>query len=238
MPEIQLPHIPVLRAGMAYQSLDVATINDVAGGEAVVRVSQANSGLIKRDLMAIARARQALARVPAKRRIEITRKAGGIFLNGTLPVGDGGERQSPDDYLRQLASTSGLPHTLIRRNMSRLAQVFAEIEVIVNGLTRGLHLDVLDRGYGEQYGVPVSFSATTDSLGVILPEQFPGGQRAVDSGDRAGRSGRAQAGARGTVDAVACDPGVSSRRVVRRRRSVFIRRVTKARRRSSAARAA
>jgi acyl-CoA reductase-like NAD-dependent aldehyde dehydrogenase len=50
-----------------------------------------------------------------------------------------------------------------------LHSVFEQIETIICGLTRGLDLDVLDKGYGEQGGAPVSFSAMTDCLGVILP---------------------------------------------------------------------
>ncbi len=168
-----LPHIPVFRAGMSYPSLDVATINGVASGQPVVRISQAISGLIKKDLMAIGRAAAALRRIPAKQRLDITKKAGEIFLNDTLPVGDTGLMQSPHDYMMALAATSGLPHTLIKRNMTRLGSVFGEIDVILRGLSRGLDLDVLDFGFGEQSGVPVSYSCTTDSLGVILPSNSP-----------------------------------------------------------------
>ena len=34
-------------------------------------------------------------------------------------------------------------------------------------------LGVIDKGYGEQFGVPVSYAATTDALGVILPSNSP-----------------------------------------------------------------
>jgi hypothetical protein len=167
------PHIPVLRAGLSYPSLDVAEIAAVGSGVPAVRISQANSGLIRRDLLATARARETLARVPAAKRVAFTKRAGELFLNQTLPVGDGGQTQSPDDYVLQLASTSGLPHSLIRRNMARLGAVFFEIEKVLGGLTRGLDLEVLDRGYGQQHGVPVSYSAVGDSLGVILPSNSP-----------------------------------------------------------------
>jgi hypothetical protein len=163
----------LLRAGRPYRSLEVAIVTGVASGEAVVRKSQANAGLIRRDLRSLAGAREALQRKPAQRRLEMTRRAGEFFLSAELPVGDEGHRQSPDDYVRQLAATSGLPHALIRRNMERLGKVFLEIEVIVRGLSRGLDLEVLDYGFGEQLGVPVSYSCVTDSLGVILPSNSP-----------------------------------------------------------------
>ncbi len=169
MNQTALPHIPVFRAGYQYASLDVAEVKSVAGSKPMARISQANSGLIKRDLAALGKARAVLQRVPAKERLAMTLRAGEIFLNDTLPLGDGGHMQTPDDYRLQLAATSGLPHTLIRRNLERLGGIFRDMETILNGLSRGLDLEVLDYGFGEQNGVPVSFACQTDSLGVILP---------------------------------------------------------------------
>lgn len=162
-----------MRLGRPYTSLDVAEINHVATGQPVVRVSQANSGLVARDLLQTKTARAALLRVPTRERVEKIKRAGEIFLNDTLPLGIDGTTQSPDDYVRQLSSTGGMPHALIRMNMQRLANVFAEIETILRGLTRGLDLDVLDKGYGAQGGAPVSFSCVTNDLAVILPSNSP-----------------------------------------------------------------
>jgi acyl-CoA reductase-like NAD-dependent aldehyde dehydrogenase len=58
-------------------------------------------------------------------------------------------------------------------NIKRLGNIFAEVETIIRGLTRGVDLETLDRGYGNQNGVPVSFSAQTDALSVILPSNSP-----------------------------------------------------------------
>lgn len=44
-------HVPILRRGRPYMSLDTVTLNDYATGESVAEVSQANAGLISRDLM-------------------------------------------------------------------------------------------------------------------------------------------------------------------------------------------
>lgn len=129
----------------------------------------ANSGLVKRDLNAISHAREILKQIPAHDLMRICRDAGDHFLNGTLPVGEEAYPQSPDDYVSSLSATSGLPHALIRMNMKKLHEVFTEMPTIVRGLTRGLDLAVLDRGYGDQDGVPVSYSANTEALGVVLP---------------------------------------------------------------------
>lgn len=168
-----LPEIPILRLGQTYESLDLQEVTAVATGEPVARVSFANDGLVKSDLRRMSEARDVLREIPVADLLEITKKAGEHFLNDTLPLGSDGSTQSPDDYLMQLAATSGLPHTLIRMNMQRLGNIFGEVGTILQGLTRGLDPEVLDRGYGEQLGVPVSFNAVTDCLGVIMPSNSP-----------------------------------------------------------------
>ena len=103
----------------------------------------------------------------------MVKRAGTIFQNDTLPVGDGGDMQSPEDYVHQLSTTSGLPYSLIRMNLKRLGGIFGDIEIILRGLTRGMDMSVLDRGYGTQGGAPVSWNCVTDNLAVILPSNSP-----------------------------------------------------------------
>jgi acyl-CoA reductase-like NAD-dependent aldehyde dehydrogenase len=45
---------------------------------------------------------------------------------------------------------------------------------ILQSLTRGLDLNVLSRGYGEERGVLVSYQAQTSVLGLVLPSNSPG----------------------------------------------------------------
>lgn len=168
-----IPTIPILRHGRIYESLDLNEVTAVATGEPMANVTMANSGLVKFDLLRMDEARDVLRGVPTKDLLEITAKAGEHFLNDALPIGADGTVQTPEDYLSQIAATSGLPHTLIKMNMQRLGAVFSEVGDILKGLTRGLDLDILDRGYGEQGGVPVSFNAMTNSLGVIMPSNSP-----------------------------------------------------------------
>ena len=165
------PHIPILRLGKEYSSLDENAVARLGTDETVAHISMANPGLVKRDLQNLRAARQTLRAIPARRLIEMAKKAGDYFLNDTLPCGD--QDQSPEDYLHQLHATSGLPHNLIRMNMKKLHQLFTQMEEVVSGLSRGLSLDVFDTGIGEQGGAPVSYSAVTDSLGVVLPSNSP-----------------------------------------------------------------
>src|SRR6266536_4754993 len=105
-------HIPILRHGKPYESVDKVEIVHHATGAPVARVSQANSGLIARDIHRMDYG--VLDQFKVKELIVMCKKAADLFLNGTLPVGD--QKQSFDDYVRQLSSTTGMPHTYCRSN--------------------------------------------------------------------------------------------------------------------------
>src|SRR4029079_11915109 len=47
------------------------------------------------------------------------------------------------------------------------------MRTVINGLTRGLPLEVIDRGYGEQNGASVSYYPTTNALGLVMPSNSP-----------------------------------------------------------------
>lgn len=160
-------HIPALRLGVPYRSVDKLT---TTGAE----VSQVNSGLIRRDLLGIARATEELAAIPTPRLLAICKKAGELFLQAPLPVGDDDQVQTAQDYVRQVSASCGLPHALVRNNMGKIALVLTDMTTILKGLTRGLDPAIIDAGMGVQQGVPVSFYRTTDSLGVVLPSNSPG----------------------------------------------------------------
>jgi acyl-CoA reductase-like NAD-dependent aldehyde dehydrogenase len=167
-------HLPLLRQGKPYQSMDTVEIRSVRTGEPIAIVSQANAGLIRRDLRRMDAAREALRAVPAEELLAICARAGERFMQGDLPLGDDGGTQSPQEYVDALSATSGLPHALCRRNMAKIHQVLTQMPTILRGLTRGLDFAVIDRGIGEQAGVPVSFFPVTSALGVVLPSNSPG----------------------------------------------------------------
>lgn len=167
-------HLPLLRHGVAYESLDVVTVPHHSTREPFVEISQANAGLIRRDLRPERQeaAREALARIPFERLLAMCAAAADHFFNDTLPLGEA--TQSPDDYIRQLTATTGMPHALGRRNMQRVAGVMREMRTVLRGLARGLDLSVLDAGYGEHEGHAISFYPRTQALGVVLPSNSPG----------------------------------------------------------------
>lgn len=165
-------HIPILRKGDQYKSLDVARVSHHRTREPFVEISQANVGLVRRDLLDQELSHAQLAKFSTAELVDICGRAAGHFLSDTLPVGD--EPQTPADYVRQVTATTGLPRVLARRNMQKIRTMLAEMESVLNGLTRNLNWDVLDRGFGKIEGHALSFFPRTHSLGVVLPSNSPG----------------------------------------------------------------
>ena len=165
-------HIPLLRKGEPYQSLDVARIPHHHTREMFVEISQANVGLIRRDLRDQASARTKLASFSTAELVGMCGKAADHFLNDTLLLGT--DPQTPEDYVKQVSATTGMPHVMVRRNMQKIRSMFAEMENVLNGLTRKIDWEVLDRGFGEVEGHTVSFFPCAESLGVVLPNNSPG----------------------------------------------------------------
>lgn len=168
-----LPHLPALRLGRTYASLDQVETRDCRTGAPVAHVSQVNAGIIRKDMAKIGQARAALKKFTCAQLIQMTSKAAELFLHGTLPLGDKGHTQTPQQYIETLSATSGLPHVLIRRNMTRIHTAMSSIEGLLRGLTRGLDLSVIDTGTGTQAGCPVSYYAATQSLGLVMPSNSP-----------------------------------------------------------------
>ncbi len=168
-----IPHIPALRRGRAYESLDQINVIDHRTGAALVSISQVNAGIIRKDLAKVAESRAALKKFTTAQLIEISARAGELFLNGSLPLGDKGHTQSAREYLETLSATSGLPHAMVRRNMAKIHHALTNMRTVLNGLTRGLDLSILDKGLGEQFGTPVSYYPTTQALGLVMPSNSP-----------------------------------------------------------------
>lgn len=166
-------NIPVLRWGNPYQSLEVNEVVHFRTGEPIAKVSQANGGIIQRDMKKARVAREILRDIPVAELIERVKRAANFYENETLPMGDGA--QSPDDFVRQQSASTGLPEHMCRANMSKNSFVLTHMDEILDCLTRGLDLNILSRGYGtESRGVVVSYQAQSPVLGAVLPSNSPG----------------------------------------------------------------
>ena len=160
-------HLPLLRAGQSYTSLDRLSVAHIATGQPLAQVSQANRGLIARDLADQERNRQALQALTVAELVAICQRAADLFLHAELPLGDG--TQTPDDYVAQVSATTGLPQSLARANMDKIHRVGVEMPAVLSGLTRGLDLTILDDGPS-----PLHFVRHAHALGCILPSNSPG----------------------------------------------------------------
>ncbi|MGH9626917.1 MAG: aldehyde dehydrogenase family protein [Bryobacteraceae bacterium] len=166
-------NIPILRWGREYTSLEQDHVIHFLTGETLAHVSQANAGLPGRDMRQAQRARDVLTEIPIPELIRIMKKAGDLYLNSVLPVGDG--VQSPDDFARQQSASTGLPEHLCKANMKKNHFVLSNMDQILDALTRGLDLGILTRGYGvESRGVTVSYQTQAQVLGLVLPSNSPG----------------------------------------------------------------
>ncbi len=165
--------LPVLRWGQPYESLDFDQVKHFVTGEVLAKVGQANPGLLARDIKKAKRARDVLREIPTSQLVQIMKKAADLYLNATLPMGDG--VQSPDDFARQQSASCGLPVHMARANMSKNHFVLSNMDRILDCLTRGLDINILTRGYGiENRGVTVSYQAQSPVLGMVLPSNSPG----------------------------------------------------------------
>jgi acyl-CoA reductase-like NAD-dependent aldehyde dehydrogenase len=165
--------IPVLRWGQPYESLETARVVHFNTGETIAEVSQANAGLLVKDMRKAQRARDALREIPIRDLIGMMKKAGELFKDGTLELGDG--QQTPDDFARQQSASTGLPEHMCKANMAKNQFVLSNMDRILDCLTRGLDLDILTHGYGaESRGVTVSYQAQSPLLGLVLPSNSPG----------------------------------------------------------------
>jgi acyl-CoA reductase-like NAD-dependent aldehyde dehydrogenase len=165
--------IPILRWGQPYESLELADVAHFLTGQAVAQVSQANPGLLAKDIQKAQRARDVLRDIPARDLIALVKKAADLYRHGTLSMGDGD--QSPEDFVRLQSASTGLPEHMCRANMAKNHLVLSRMDEVLECLTRGLDLEILARGYGvEARGVVVSYQAQAAVLGLVLPSNSPG----------------------------------------------------------------
>src|SRR5579872_872480 len=165
--------IPVLRWGEPYESLETDKVVHFTSGEVLAEVGRANAAMVERDMRFAQRARDVLREIPIAELLKMMKKAGELYANAELPLGDG--TQTPDQFARMQSATTGLPEHMCKFNMEKNNFVLNQMDKILDSLTRGLDLNILSRGYGvEARGVPVSYQAQSPVLGMVLPSNSPG----------------------------------------------------------------
>ncbi len=165
--------LPVVRWGQPYESLEKQEVKSFETGETLARVHQATGGMVKMDLRKAQTARDALRAIEPRELLKMCGKAGEHYVSDALVMGN--EEVSPERFCTLQSASTGLPVAFCRANMAKNAFVLRNMESILDALTRGLPLDILARGYGEESrGVTVSYQATTPALGAVLPSNSPG----------------------------------------------------------------
>jgi acyl-CoA reductase-like NAD-dependent aldehyde dehydrogenase len=166
-------HIPALRWGQPYESLEKDSVVHFATGEKLAEVSLANAGMVSRDLKKAEGAREALRALPPNELLSMAKKAADLYMHAELPLGDG--KQGPSEFVRCQSATTGLPEHMCRANMEKNHFVLSRMDEVLDALTRGLDLRILSEGRGmEARGVPLSYQAQTPVLGLVLPSNSPG----------------------------------------------------------------
>jgi acyl-CoA reductase-like NAD-dependent aldehyde dehydrogenase len=166
-------HIPVLRWGKPYDSLEKSELKHFITGEKIADMSLANGAIVQRDARFAKRARAVLRDFTCEELIAKMKVAGDLYLNGTLTIGD--TPQTPEQFCYAQSATTGLPLSFAKANMTKNHFVLSQMDRVLDCLTRGLDLNILTRGYGvEQRGVIVSYQAQCNAIGLVLPSNSPG----------------------------------------------------------------
>src|SRR5262245_45442616 len=98
-------HLPILRWGQPYRSVNQVVTPHFRTREPFVSMSQANIGLIRRDLLKQADARALLRRIQFADLVGMAHQAAAHFLNDTLPLDpDSGTMQTPQEYVEQVSA--------------------------------------------------------------------------------------------------------------------------------------
>ncbi|WP_417738044.1 aldehyde dehydrogenase family protein [Rosistilla oblonga] len=165
--------LPALRWGKPYESLEKQEVVHFNTGEPIAMVNQVGGGIVQRDLRKSQNARDALRKIPTDELMEMCKKAAELFENTELPMGD--STQTVDQFVHQQSASTGLPEHMCRANLKKNSFCLANMDKILDALTRGLDRNIFTRGYGEEgRGVIVSYQATTPILGAVLPNNSPG----------------------------------------------------------------
>ena len=162
-----------LRWGKPYDSLEFHDVVHFDTGEPIAKVGLVGGGVVGKDMRKAHKAREALLKHSPAELIEMCTKAAELFESADLQVGD--SVQSVDDFVHQQSASTGLPEHMCRSNMTKNSFVLKNIKQILDCLTRGLDLNILSNGFGEEdRDVIVSYQAQTPILGAVLPNNSPG----------------------------------------------------------------
>ena len=207
-----VPHLPVLRLGRSYESLDKLEIKDHRTGEVKAVVSHDQRRHPAQGLPEARRSARGAEEIHRRRNSSRCRRRRASFSStARCRSATRATRNRADEYVATLSATSGLPHVMVRRNMAKIHYALTHLGEVLNGLSRGLDID--DHRQRLRRAVRHEALVFPDLPGARArhAEQFARGEFALAPGHRAEDAGRHQARPRRAVDAVPADPGVHRR---------------------------
>jgi len=166
-------HLPILRHGAVYESLDRYDLVDCQNDEVLATVSLANRALMERDLEVWNKPVQDLAQYKTADILQHSPKIGDIFRNANLPAFPGGPVWSANEFATMVSRSTGLPVHMVFGHMSNIETAWYQLSDTLTGLTRGLAPVVLDGTKSQQSGRMIRIVQGARSLAVVLPNNAP-----------------------------------------------------------------
>src|SRR5215207_5176150 len=102
-------HIPILRWGQPYKSVDRTIVPHFRTHEPFVEMSLANVGVIRRDMLRQSDIRALLADISVADLAGMAKAAAEHFVHDALPLDPSSSAtQTPQDYIEQVSATTGM----------------------------------------------------------------------------------------------------------------------------------
>lgn len=163
-------HIPILRRGEPYTSIELEPLCDHRTGDVLAQVSQANSGLVSRDLSHQADCWEEVQRISFEEAVDCCERAADIFMQDDLALGE--ELQGPDDFAAMQSATTAMPVAMCRRNMTKIEFMLREMRSVLCGLSADD--DLCNEAFRAAGDRDPAYVPRGHSLGVVLPNNSPG----------------------------------------------------------------
>ena len=137
-------HIPLLRNGKQYTSLNQSEITDHRSGEVLATMSMANPGLITKDIRNSKNVWHDLQKLSLDETLEMCKKAADLFLNAEIPFAN--TTQTPQDFIKYQSASTGMPQRMCRANMEKVHWVLTNLRDIIKSLSGRVDFSIIEKG--------------------------------------------------------------------------------------------
>ena len=164
-------HIPIIRFGKIYKSLEIADVT-AYNNKTISQISLADPLLFKNDIIKNKeQASKRLRKIKISKIIEWIKAAGDIFANVDVEIS--GIRQSPNDYCTLVMQSTGLPRNIVMDVLSQIKSNLLNIEHILIKQSRQKDLSVFDTNIRFHDTFSYGWTPSNSLLATILPSNHP-----------------------------------------------------------------